>query len=551
MFFTKGMVMTGEARVRTMLRARLFVLGLCAAAWPLSLRTTVLPHDMREAEIMLKEGSLDSLEWELLQPYYVQPIVVPRGELSLLHDLFDVRVGNLPVTQEQLSPYEPWDGAARERFFDDYPELAKYAPILSFSQVKTSRMSNVGLGIVVGDDWNTTAQSRFSLQPRPGVSVSGSLTHGDSAALWKKRGISFSIPDVVSVQAGNFYFGDDGGLFYGYFPADSSPPATASNWRYGTSRTWNGMCVQSDRWSKARISAFYHERTTEQALGVFCEAGPSQAFHVTTGLSRLSRVEHGDSSLDADYFFHCGLSGLAAGYTYSLHAGAARSNPRAVPVSAQCTRKSGDASVTVLVARVPGSLSLTRSKLAFDCRNELDLGDTAAGSDMTLADCRTRVRLSPACATSFFVSYVNAKNRAAISAGAGASGRAFVNYRMSYSYHMSTTAAEESHKALLSVERAFSRFVKPGLSCSGFLTSTGFGSLLARCPVEVSFAPALTVTPYATWYAATSPSRSGSLGLKESLKLFERTWCECDVATSFDEHNKQEWNINARSYFSF
>ncbi len=543
--------MTGEARSRTMLRVQALALALCGAAWSLSLRTTVLPRDMREAEIMLKEGSLDSLEWELLQPYYVQPIVVPRGELALLQDLFDVRIGNLPVTPERLSVYEPWDAASRERFFDDYPELAKYAPILSFSQAKTSRLSNVGLGISVSDDWNTSAQSRFSLLPREGVSVSGSLAHSDSATLWKKREIAVSIPDMVSVQAGNYYFGGDGGLFYGYFPADTSPPTTLSNWDYGMSRTWNGLCVQSNRWTNTRISAFFHERYTEQAFGVFCEAGPSEAFHLTTGLSRLSQGLHGDGNPDADYFFHCGLSGLAGGYTYSMHAGAARSNPLAVPVSAECTRKSDNSSVTVLIARIPGALSLTLSKIAFDCRNELDLKDTAAGSDMTLADCRTRVRLSKACATSFFVSYVNAKDRAAVTAGAGASGKALVDYRVSYSYHMSTTTSQENHKALLSIERALSRVVKPGLSCSGFLTSAGFGSVLFRLPVEVSCAPALTVTPYATWYAATSPSRSGSVGLKESLKLFEKTWCECDVATSFDEHYKQEWNINARSYFSF
>jgi hypothetical protein len=531
--------------------AQLFALSLCCAAWPLSIRTTVLPRDMHEAEIMLREGSLDSLEWDLLQPYYVAPINVPQGELALLCDLFDMRLGNLPVSQEQLSVYQPWDAAARDRFFADYPELVKYEPILSFSRTGVRHAATAGMAVSADNRLRTTASSRFSVQPAAGVLMNGSIGHGDTADLWVKRSLSVSVPNILSIAAGNFAMAEDNGLFYGYFPSGSGPVTTFSNWKYAGSRAWNGLCVRSDRWNAARISAFYHERFTEQALGVFCDAGPSEALQVTTGVSRIAHGASDSMRPANDIYFHCGLSGSASGFDYSVNGGSAKSNPLAVPVTAQCGRKSGSASFSVLVARIPGGVALSRSKIAFDCRNELDMSDSAAWGDLTLADCRTSLALSRAFATSLSMSYIASQNREALAAGAGASGKGWVDYRVSYAYHMSTAAQQETHKASFSIERSLSRFVRPGILCDCYLTSAGFGSVRGRLPVAVSWPGVLLVTPYAEVYANTSQARSYTAGLKEELHISDRTWCNCDASTSLDQTNAQEWNINARAYFCF
>jgi hypothetical protein len=533
----------------------ILVLALAIAAWPLSLKTTLLPRDAHEAEIMLREGSLDSLEWELLQPYYVQPINVPRGELSLLNDLFDMRVDNLPVSRDQLASYRPWDATARERFFRDYPELAKYEPILSFSEGDGRRMSDAGLAISVDNDLRTSALSRFTLRLAQGVSVTGSIAHADTTALWVKRRVSASAPGIVSLDAGNFSLNADNGLFYGFFPdAAAAPVTTLSNWEYAGSRAWNGLCLRSARWDNARISAFFHERPTERAFGVFCDAGATEALRVTAGVSRLDRGPLDTSRLTDDYFFHYGLSGAVSGFTYRVNAGTACSSPLGVPVEAQCSRRTGGArgaSFSVLVARLPAGCALPRSKIAFDCRNELDLSDSASASDITLADCRTSLALSKSFATSASLSYVTSGSRAALAAGAGVAGTWPVKYRLSYDYRMATVASQESHKAQLSVERALSRYVKPELLCNAYVRNDGFGSVNTRLPVVVSLPGGMNITPYAAIYANTSRERSYTAGLKEEFRITGETWCDCDASTSLDESNREEWNVDARAYFCF
>jgi hypothetical protein len=549
----KGKIVAGPDQTSFLIASRILIIALVVSAWPLSLKTTSLPRDMHEAEIMLREGSLDSLEWEFLQPYYVEPINVPRGELSLLYDAFDVRVENLPVSREQLAAYRPWDQAAKERFFRDYPELAKYEPILSFSEGDGRRMSNAGLALSVGNDLTTAASSRFCLRFAPGVAVTGSISHSDTTALWVKRSVTATMPGIVSLDAGNFSLAADHGLFYGYFPdAPAAPVTTLSNWEYAGSHAWNGLYLRSARWSKTQVSAFFHERPTERAFGIFCDADVAEALRVSAGVSRLDRGPADTGRLADDYFIHYGVSGTAAGFVYRINAGTARSSPLSMPVEAQCSRRARDgAAFSVLVARLPAGSALARSKIAFDCRNELDLSDSASASDITLADCRTSLALSEAFATSASLSFVTSGSRAALTAGAGVAGKWLVNYRLSYDYRMSTALSQETHKAQIVVERALSRSVKPELSCNVYLRDDGFGSVNARIPVAVSVPGGMTIVPYVAAYANTLRTRSYTGGLKQEFHITGETWCDCDASTSLDENNKQEWNVNARANFCF
>ncbi len=93
-----------------------------------------LPLDEKEACIMLKEGTLDSATWELIGNYYEQPLNVPDGELKDLVNVFPEIGHDVPLTQEQLAPYEPWAAKDVQRFFSDFPELNNLKPILSFEK---------------------------------------------------------------------------------------------------------------------------------------------------------------------------------------------------------------------------------------------------------------------------------------------------------------------------------------------------------------------------------------------------------------------------------
>jgi hypothetical protein len=528
----------------------LFVLVIYFLSFPLTLRTPVLPADIHEALLMLKSGALDSLEWDMLQTYYIQPIEVPFGELGYLNDLLDNHLQNLPVSPEQLAGYEPWSAADIDRFFSDYPQLKKYEPILSFSHAGMRRFSNAGIAVSSDETWKTTALSRFSFRPWRGISIQETAGLGDTALLWKRRTASVTLPGIASFEAGNFLLGKDGGLFYGYFPNDNRKATTLSNWWYGMSNTWNGISLQSDCWKHAQVSAFFHDRTTEKAYGVFCEAGPNESLRVKAGVSSLSTAAQ-DSTVSArDYFLHCGVSANKNGFGISVNTGVDQSRPLALPLSAEFTKKSKGSELKVFVARIPASLPLSRSRIAFDCRDELDAKDSA-GSDISLVDCTTGFRVSNALFTTMGLSSVLQGNNAALAATAGASGTFFFDYRVVYTYRMSTAASEETHTAFVSIDCVLSPRVKAGLSFRSYSASTGYQSAFSRILAEFCLLPGLQISPYVTLFGDTGREWTGSLGFKQALRLFEKTWCEWDFATSRDNKNEQEWNLNARAYYCF
>ena len=528
----------------------IFVLGLHFLSFPLSLRTSMLPRDIHEALLMLKSGALDSLEWNMLETYYIQPIEVPFGELGYLNDLLDNHLQDLPVSPEQLGRYEPWSAADIARFFSDYPQLKKYEPILSFSHAGARRLSNAGFAVSCDETWNATALSRFSLQPWRGISIQGTGGLGDTALLWKRRTASAAFPGIGSFEAGNFQLVKDGGLFYGYFPNDNRTTTTLANWRYGMSNTWNGISMKSDCWKHTQVSAFFHDRTTEKAYGVFCETGPDDALRVKAGVSSLETTDPDSAAHARDYFLHCGASANKNGFGISVNTGLEQSRPLALPLSAEFTKKSKGAELKVFVARIPAALSLPRSRIAFDCRDELDAKESA-GSDISLVDCSTGFRVSDGLFATMDLSSVLQGGTAAICATAGASGTVFFDYRVLYTYRMSTAASVESHAAFVSIDRSVSSRVKAGLSIRSYSASTGYQSAFSRILTEFRLLPGLQISPYMTLFGATGREWTGSFGFKQALRLFEKTWCECDLSGSMGNKNEQEWNLNARAYFCF
>jgi len=518
--------------------------------FPITLRTSVLPRDVHEASLMLKSGALDSLEWSMLQPYYVQPIEVPAGELTYLNDLLDNRLQDLPVSGEQLARYEPWKPEDIAKFFSDYPQLKKYEPILSFSHAGMRRMSDAGVAVSTDESWNTTALTRFSLKPHQGISLQGTAGLGDTALLWKRRTLSAAFPGIASFEIGNFQQIKDGGLFYGYFPNDNPPTATLSNWQYGMTGTWNGLSAKTDCWKHVEVSAFFHDRLTEQAYGVFCEAKPNDVLRAKAGISSLASAPQDSTAPARDYFVHGGVSMNKNGYGIQINTGLEHSRPLALPFSAEFTTKSSGAEVKLFTARIPGPLTLNRSRIAFDCKDELDAKDSS-GSDISLIDCSTGFKVSNALAATMDLSSVLQGGNAALSATAGASGKLFFDYRVLYTYRMSTATSVESHAALVSIDRNFSSRVKAGLSIRTYSSSTGFQSAFSRMVTEFDLLPGLSLGPYATLFGTTTHEWDASLGVKQELRLFEKTWCEWDLASSTDEQHQRKWDMNARAYFCF
>ena len=224
-----------------------------------------LPEDERSAVMELEEGTLDSATWELLKPFYTQPLSVPLGELRYLRDIFPDLPEDLSVRDEVLSRYEPWTVATIDVFFKDYPYLIAFKPILSFATEKTPSVAHVAFFSRLSGYSDQFRQSvRFTVTPVKEVRADGTVYFEDNYARWQRRRILLKIPHVGKIQAGNFSFIMNKGLFYGYFPSSGpSGDEVKHNWMYGQSRTGNGFSSETPLGKTWNVNSLVHIRETE------------------------------------------------------------------------------------------------------------------------------------------------------------------------------------------------------------------------------------------------------------------------------------------------
>lgn len=237
-------------------------------------RHATLPADEIEAVSMLERHEMDSSLWEIVEPFYQQPISIPYGEADILMQLFPELDLAVPVSEEQLSRYSPWDKSKIAQFFKDYPELVFFKPILDFSMnvpVKSGRMCmSVDRN---GSSGRTSQRMQFSLEPVPWVSADGRADFTDYTARWKNRKLTISPVKWWSITAGNVApMADKHCLVSGRF-GNRNPEinAIAENWFYGEKRGWNTLLLNfaSDKICNGlRVQPFFHKRLTESVAGI-------------------------------------------------------------------------------------------------------------------------------------------------------------------------------------------------------------------------------------------------------------------------------------------
>jgi hypothetical protein len=544
---------TGRTGKHVANRSAAFLCFCAATVLPLPLNISQLPRDEYEASVMIRDGQLDSLDWEQLRVFYVQPLNVPSGDLRYLKELTDLRVSDLPVTSSRLAPYEPWSPGDIRRFYTDFPQLAPFAPILSFVTSPVRHCSEVSLNIQADQALRPTALSRFAASVDPRLTIIGSAYHRDSAMQWRTRAIDFRLAGVARFEAGNFDAATDGGLFFGYFPDDKENQTTASNWLYGRSRTWNGVYAVSDCWDKFQVSTMYHTRTTENVQQIACKADVGNATDVVFGASRMeqTRLPLGPA-LNNSYYIHCGLGGQLAGFHLLTYAGVDAAHPWAVPISCQISRKSNNVFVKFLVARIPGDLRLPLSSIAYLCRRDLGAAtQDSSFEDRTLLECRTAFRGSAGLETSMDLCSVIHGRDTDVQATVSAQGRSVVDYRVEYGCLATTDRPRMVHNVNLLLHRALHAHLAALFSCRYFYKDNGFQSVFLRVPLDISIIPAITMTPFITVNSNTDGERAASVGLKQTLHCFDKTWCDWAGQISRDERNIQEWDVSVRTNFLF
>jgi len=525
---------------------------ICAVA-ALSFPATMssLPKDEYEASVMIREGLLDSLDWARIKQFYVQPVNVPSGELQYLKELTDLRLIDLPTSPSRLQTYEPWSSSDVRRFFSDFPYLAPFESILSFETAPAAHRSRLSLSVQSDQTMQPLAMSSFAASTGPEFSASGSAFHRDSAMRWRERMVDVHLAGVARIELGNFDGETDHGLFFGYFPFAKDTQTFVSNWRYGFSRTWNGIMAVTDCWNRVQISADYHERQTENVQDVSCKADLGSASAVGVGVSRMA-PSYSNAGLQSVYYLRAGLSGNVMGFDVSLHTGIDPAHALAVPFTFSAATRSHGGSVTMTVARIPGSLSMPMSSLAYLCRRDLDtVAHGGAFPDLTLAQCRTSTTMITGMETTMDLCSVVGGRSAEVEAIVHSRGHSIVDYEIEYGCRGGSGAFSTAHTVSLTLAREFPGLVTAHVSCAYFHKENGFESVFFRVPVDIAVIPAVSFAPFVTFYSNSERENSTGIGMKQSLYCFAKMWCEWSGQVARNERSSLEWDVHVRSSFVF
>lgn len=183
---------------------RILPLILVSSSLLYSAKHATLPVDETEAASMLAHHEIDSSLWEIVEPFYQQPISVPYGESGILSQLFPELDLNIPVSEAELTRYIPWDKKKISQFFRDYPELFFFKPILDFSMNVPVKSGRISMSVDRNGTTDRTSQRlQFSLDPVQWISVGGRVDFTEYTARWKNRILTISPRKGWSLTAGN------------------------------------------------------------------------------------------------------------------------------------------------------------------------------------------------------------------------------------------------------------------------------------------------------------------------------------------------------------
>ncbi|MBN1576260.1 MAG: hypothetical protein JW913_06910 [Chitinispirillaceae bacterium] len=342
-----------------------------------------LPLDETEAALLLEEGILDSAIWQVLLPFYRRPLEVPSGELLQLGEAFPDLAGLLPVEQLELDRYLPWGTREITRFFQDYPILTRFKPILQFDHHPAQRTGAVSFYMNrSGNDTSARHSARFLVTPIHQAGFNGTIDFTSDYARWERRSLLFKPATWMSLQLGNALLFPEQGLLYGYFPADTfSRTDLKSNWLYGGTPTWNGCALTCSGAKKGNrftpeLSCFFHERTSERIIGCNVAGTVKKTMSVSLGTSRLSS----DGTNAALLYFH-GLVKLRTSlFNSEFHCGMEKNHPSRIPFSWRTVVNNDKRTIELQMISLPSRFSAPRSGLLHRFANEMEFDDTLRGA---------------------------------------------------------------------------------------------------------------------------------------------------------------------------
>jgi hypothetical protein len=523
--------------------------------WPLLAQTPLfpLPQDENEAWVMMREGALDSMSWQMVRPYYEQPLLVPQGELRVLTDIFPGSLSSVPTTGRELSAYEPWREADVQRFFHDFPELVNFRPILSFETAREPYHARIGCSLQKFKNNDPVIVGSFATPPVRTIAIEGRVGFGASSAWWQRRMVQLRTGKLGSVMAGNFHVAMDHGLLYGYFPASTSDTDAGLTWRDGASRTWNGVLYESPSGNHASAAFFYHERQTERTYGGRCVIRSIGPLRVTAGVSRLV-IPASDAAGEGLTYAHTEINFSDDHWNAGVIGGCERSNAGAIPFvvyakhSMKDTAVSESARFEAFYASLPSGCAAPRSALFHECAEKTGIADSLKG-DRSIVKTVCAVPLAPWMQSACGASYYHCPGRDAAEGFCSLTGTLWLRYALRYTFRPELDAQPAYHCVTATMSRQAARSVEIRTSFRYINKEETYSSVFARLTASISALPSMEAAPFATVYAASTGDPEFSLGFTQTLRFFDKTLGELKMEVPIVKTFQDQWVIDAKVHF--
>ena len=331
---------------------------------------------------MLAEGSLDSLLWEMIRPFYIHPLSVSQGELRVLMELFPDLPGNLPVKADALKTYEPWNEEKIALFFKKYPSLLPFSPLLSFNLAHATSIGTTGF--VLHKSGNSGASSQymhFSLNPWEKISFQARADLSDAVARWQRRCLSANPTQWCEIKVGNFDGYSDQGILFGYFLSGmSNSTQLQENWLYGNAAAWNGIAISlHPKKISSSSRVIFHYGKNETIYGVDAAFNIAKAIRYQLGISHL----YIPSTADHYYYCHNGLQLKWKHFSTEMHTALDFENPDRIPVVLKSSITYDVNRFQIKCISLPSGYDAPRSKLLHHVI--ADQGDTLLNHNLVVS----------------------------------------------------------------------------------------------------------------------------------------------------------------------
>lgn len=523
----------------------------------------MLPVDEDDANAMVATGELDSVRCQELLLLLRKPLQVPLGELGLLVALFpELASESLPLREQELTFYIPWDVAAVRQFFRDFPVLVPFRQFLGFKHPKSRRYGSLTLYLDrAGSDTLMRQTARFQFKPTHAVTIGGGTDFTTDYLRWKRRSITITPTAWFTAKFGNqMLFREDHGLFYGYFfPAEATLQDIKTNWSTGTVRSWNGLSLcaaapVSRSGLRPSISLFMHSRPVEKIEGGTVGLGYRKCCSVSMSLSRMRAI-----GLQQQFLIHANGALKIAGWRSELVLGARAGDLKEIPVWFKNHLKKGDNLYDVTAVYLPGGFTAPLSSILHTFARKLADFDTDTVTEPLIFVAtrigRNRKRIlafSPAA--DIWVQHKSVVHAALAVEGEGAWQN--VSYRATCSKYFSAapTGISVTAKNILSGEMNWSRTEKLAISTvNRFIFNERFWQAY-RGICTITLQPLLhqIMKPSCTFACEKQRITSFLVGYTHLCTLYERMMTEFTVEKNFHASlQRSPWRVEVRSTFIF